>query len=130
MSSLLTDLVVEPDTRVSLADIDPASGDFDLQEIGLPNVPPLVESSEPPRLPDFHEKFIVKPGTKINLGEIDPGYHSRYESREAALPEAQFLLWKLDQLQYLLHAEKKHSLLIVVQGLDACGKDGVIRHIL
>jgi PPK2 family polyphosphate:nucleotide phosphotransferase len=29
-----------------------------------------------------------------------------------------------------MYAEKKHSLLIVLQGLDACGKDGVIRHIL
>ena len=29
-----------------------------------------------------------------------------------------------------MYAEKKHSLLIVLQGLDACGKDGVIRHLL
>jgi PPK2 family polyphosphate:nucleotide phosphotransferase len=130
MSSLLTNLVVEPETRVNLADIDPGSGDFDLQEIGLPIIQPLGERGDPPRLADFPEKFIVKPGTKINLGEIDPGYHYRFESREAALPETRFLLWKLDQLQYLMHAEKKHSLLIVVQGLDACGKDGLIRHVL
>jgi PPK2 family polyphosphate:nucleotide phosphotransferase len=36
----------------------------------------------------------------------------------------------MDQLQYLMYAERKHSLLIVLQGLDAGGKDGVIRHLL
>ena len=130
MFNLLTSLVVEPETRVNLAEIDPAGGDFDPQVIGLPNLKSLVEGSDPPRLPNFYEKFIVRPGTKVHLGEIDPSYHFGYETREAALPETRFLLWKLDQLQYMMYAEKKYSLLIVVQGLDACGKDGAIRHII
>src|SRR5215469_7000902 len=129
MSNLLTEFIVEPWTDVKLSDIDPAAGDFCLDEIGLPATQP-VEKNHPPRLIDFRDKFIVRHGTKVNLTEIDPGCHYGYESREAALPETRFLLWKLDQLQYLMYAEKKHSLLIVVQGLDACGKDGVIRHIL
>ena len=29
-----------------------------------------------------------------------------------------------------MYAERKHSLLVILQGLDACGKDGVIRHIV
>jgi PPK2 family polyphosphate:nucleotide phosphotransferase len=33
-------------------------------------------------------------------------------------------------MQYVMHAEKKHSLLIILQGLDAAGKDGAVRHIL
>jgi PPK2 family polyphosphate:nucleotide phosphotransferase len=130
MSNLLTKLVVEPEIKVNLADIDPARGDFDLEEIELPKLEPLAERSDPSRPVNFREKFIVKPGSKVNLGEIDPGFHYGYESRDVALPETRFFLWKLDQLQYLMYAEKKHSLLIVVQGLDACGKDGVIRHIL
>jgi PPK2 family polyphosphate:nucleotide phosphotransferase len=36
----------------------------------------------------------------------------------------------MDQLQYRMYAENKHSLLIVLQGLDAAGKDGVVRHVL
>src|SRR6202007_2633765 len=39
-------------------------------------------------------------------------------------------LHKMDQLQSLMYAERKHALLIVLQGLDACGKDGVVRYIL
>ena len=36
----------------------------------------------------------------------------------------------MDELQYLMYAEQKHSLLIILQGIDAAGKDGVIRHVL
>ena len=35
----------------------------------------------------------------------------------------------LDELQNRLYAEKKHSILVVLQGLDASGKDGVIRKV-
>ena len=36
----------------------------------------------------------------------------------------------MEELQYLMYAENRHSLLIVLQGLDAAGKDGVVRHVL
>ena len=35
----------------------------------------------------------------------------------------------MDELQYLMYAENKHSLLIALQGLAAAGKDGVVRHV-
>jgi PPK2 family polyphosphate:nucleotide phosphotransferase len=76
------------------------------------------------------QKLLVEPGTRVQLGGIDPGYHGKYESRETALPEIQSYLRQMDQLQYLMYAEKKHALLIVLQGLDAAGKDGVVRHIV
>ena len=75
-------------------------------------------------------KLIVKPGSRIKLRDIDPGYHGHHESHQQALPDIQAHIEKIDHLQYLMYAEKKHSLLIVLQGLDAGGKDGVIRHIL
>src|SRR6187399_1297382 len=40
------------------------------------------------------------------------------------------ILDKLDDLQNLLFAEGKHSVLVVIQGMDASGKDGVIRNVL
>jgi PPK2 family polyphosphate:nucleotide phosphotransferase len=39
------------------------------------------------------------------------------------------MLDELDELQNLLYAENKHSVLIVIQGLDASGKDGLIRRV-
>jgi PPK2 family polyphosphate:nucleotide phosphotransferase len=79
---------------------------------------------------NYPKKLIVKPDSKIRLKHFDPGYHGKHESRESALPEIQKNLQKMQELQYLMYAENKHSLLIVLQGLDAAGKDGVVRHVL
>jgi PPK2 family polyphosphate:nucleotide phosphotransferase len=79
---------------------------------------------------DYLKKLIVEPDSKIRLKHFEPGYHGKHESHKAALPEIQEHVQKMEKLQYLMYAEKKHSLLIVLQGLDASGKDGVVRHIL
>jgi PPK2 family polyphosphate:nucleotide phosphotransferase len=78
---------------------------------------------------NYRKKLIVKPGSKIRLKHFDPGYHGKHESRKAALPETEENRQKMDELQYLMYAENKHSLLVVLQGLDAAGKDGVVRHV-
>src|SRR5262245_2626718 len=79
---------------------------------------------------DYAKKCLVRPGIKVRLKDVDPGYHGKHKSHEHALPEIQSQLTKIDALQYLMYAEGKHALLIVLQGLDAAGKDGVIRHVL
>jgi PPK2 family polyphosphate:nucleotide phosphotransferase len=79
---------------------------------------------------NYLKKLIVKPDSKIRLKHFDPAYHGKDESRESALPEIQKHIQKMQELQYLMYAERKHSLLIVLQGLDAAGKDGVVRHVL
>src|SRR5215471_17644462 len=79
---------------------------------------------------NYLKKFIVKPGSKVRLKDFDPAYHGKHESHEQALPEIQKYIQQFEQLQYLMYAERKHSLLIVLQGLDAAGKDGVVRHVL
>jgi PPK2 family polyphosphate:nucleotide phosphotransferase len=79
---------------------------------------------------NYLKKLIVEPDSKIRLKHFDPDYHGKHESRESALPEIQKNLQKMEELQYLMYAENRHSLLIVLQGLDAAGKDGVVRHVL
>ncbi len=79
---------------------------------------------------NYLKKLVVEPGSKIRLKHLDPGYHGKHESHKSTLPEIQEYMQKMEQLQYLMYAEKKHSLLIVLQGLDAAGKDGVVRHVL
>src|SRR2546430_5161986 len=37
---------------------------------------------------------------------------------------------RLDELQYLMYAEHRRALLVVLQGIDASGKDGTIRHVM
>ena len=80
-------------------------------------------------MPNYLKKFIVEPSLKVRLKHFDPGYHGKHESHQEALPEIQKYVQKMAQLQYLMYAERKHSLLIVLQGLDAAGKDGVVRHV-
>jgi PPK2 family polyphosphate:nucleotide phosphotransferase len=79
---------------------------------------------------NLHKHLVVRPGSKTKLRDADPGYHGHHESRQEALSDIQSQVQRMDQLQYLMYAERKRSLLIVLQGLDASGKDGVIRHIL
>ena len=79
---------------------------------------------------DCRKEFIVEPGTRVKLSKVDAGYTGEHVSHTAAQPEIQKHLDKLRQLQLLLYAEKKHSLLILLQALDAAGKDGTVNHVL
>jgi PPK2 family polyphosphate:nucleotide phosphotransferase len=80
--------------------------------------------------PDLLNKFLVDPASRVVLGDIDPGYCEGCPTYERTLPKVQAHRAKIDRLQYIMHAERKHSLLIVLQGIDAGGKDGVVRHIV
>ena len=71
----------------------------------------------------------VKPGTKISLRDFEPGNTSSYDAARAK-EETDELLKELRELQYLLHAENRRSLLIVLQGMDTSGKDGTIRNVM
>ena len=130
MSNLFTKVIVEPGAKSKLRTIDANYRRFHLHEAPLPDMQPRVASKEQLRVPNLHEELVVRPGDRVKLGEIDPSYVGSYESCDTAAAVTRALVSRLDRLQYLMYAEKKHSLLIVLQGLDACGKDGVIRHIL
>jgi len=78
---------------------------------------------------DYRERFLVEPGRKVRLEKIDPSYTGKHDSHEKAAPAIQKHLARLRKLQYLLYADADQSLLVVLQALDAAGKDGVIRHI-
>jgi len=78
---------------------------------------------------DYRKRFVVKPGTKVRLGKLDPSFKDQHESQERAAPEIQKHVERMTRLQYLLYADGKQSLLVVLQALDAGGKDGVVRHV-
>src|SRR5437899_434283 len=80
--------------------------------------------------PDFYRALMVEPGSPVTLGNIDPCCCGVNWSYERAVPVTRSYTQKIDQLQYVMHAEKKRSLLIVLQGVDAGGKDGVVRHLV
>ena len=74
-------------------------------------------------------KFLVEPGTKVNLKKIDTNYNGDIKKENSKIELERFHL-KMSKLQYKLHAEKKQSLLIILQAMDAGGKDGTIRDVM
>ena len=76
------------------------------------------------------KQYLVKPGAKVKLSKIDPADTGDFiGGKEAALAEFEKLNGKLEALQELLFAEHKHKVLIVLQAMDAGGKDGTIRRV-
>ncbi|MHB8932747.1 MAG: polyphosphate kinase 2 family protein [Bellilinea sp.] len=76
------------------------------------------------------ERYLVRSDEKISLKDIDPGEIGKYKGeKDDGLERLGELNQELEQLQELLYAQHKHRVLIVLQGMDTSGKDGVIRHV-
>jgi PPK2 family polyphosphate:nucleotide phosphotransferase len=78
----------------------------------------------------YSNDFRVKSGTKVNLTKIDAGYHDGIDDEDKADKELEKYTARLSELQAMMYAENKHALLIVLQALDAGGKDGTIHHVM
>lgn len=65
---------------------------------------------------------------RIQLKDIDTRAPKEFDKEETK-KEIEEMLEKLNELQNLLYAESKHSLLVIIQGMDASGKDGTIRNV-
>ena len=75
-------------------------------------------------------KYRIKAGSKVALKEQDPDDRSASAgSREEDQKRLEELSRRLNQLQELLYAERKHGMLVVLQGMDTAGKDGTIRQV-
>lgn len=70
-----------------------------------------------------------KPGERFDLAEIDPRSTPGIRGKVAAEQDRTRLIERLTLLQQRLYAGGEHALLVVLQGMDASGKDGVIRHV-
>ncbi|MEM9478849.1 MAG: PPK2 family polyphosphate kinase [Verrucomicrobiota bacterium] len=72
---------------------------------------------------------LVSPDEDIRLKDFDPGSSGKYEDKQDAIKDLEDLREDIRHLCALLRAEEKHKVLIVLQGLDAAGKDGTVRHV-
>jgi PPK2 family polyphosphate:nucleotide phosphotransferase len=73
---------------------------------------------------------VIRPKAfaKVKLAKFDPDYAGNLE-KEATKAETEKLKARLDDLQEILYAQNKYSLLIVLQAMDGGGKDSTIDHI-
>lgn len=76
------------------------------------------------------KRYRIKPGSQVDLGRYDPGDASEAPGGKLETEKVfTELNQKLEILQERLWAEHKHKVLVVLQGLDTSGKDGVIRKV-
>jgi PPK2 family polyphosphate:nucleotide phosphotransferase len=76
-----------------------------------------------------HSPFRVEPGKKVDLSNWPTDEIRPFRDKEEAKPTIKKNLKKLIALQELLYASASHSVLIVLQAMDAGGKDGAIEHV-
>jgi PPK2 family polyphosphate:nucleotide phosphotransferase len=74
-------------------------------------------------------RLMVKPGSIVRLGALDPDETFGHR-KETALAKVAADLERLTSVQDRLWAEHRRRVLIVLQGIDASGKDGTIRHVM
>lgn len=75
------------------------------------------------------DRIRIAPGTKPRLATRDASDDLGLKDKETAYARLDELHARLGRLQERLYAEGRHSVLLVLQGLDASGKDGVIRKV-
>jgi PPK2 family polyphosphate:nucleotide phosphotransferase len=87
------------------------------------------------------ENFKVSVNQKVDLKDYDPGWvpkwaavkgdkESKKEVKQQVLSKLEENTQKLKELQELFWANNTYSMLIILQGMDAAGKDGVINHVM
>lgn len=76
------------------------------------------------------KRFLVKPGEKAHLSRRDPDDTAGLRSKSEYETILQKNLQRLFDLQTLLAACDQYAVLVVLQGMDAGGKDGTIRHVM
>ncbi len=77
------------------------------------------------------EKYVVKPGSNVDLGKLDPGDKSLFDDggKEDSWSSFDELQDELQHLQKLVYAQNKHRILVVIQAMDTGGKDGCVKHV-
>ena len=79
---------------------------------------------------DLLRELRVAPGEPARLGERNPEARLGAEDKQHGLARLGQLVERLSVLHNRLYAESKHALLLVLQGMDTAGKDGVTRAVL
>jgi PPK2 family polyphosphate:nucleotide phosphotransferase len=87
-----------------------------------------MHDPEAPRLADF-ARYRVEPDARFSLADHDAG-DTAGTTKEEIEREYNGLGEQIAGLQEKLFAEEKRSLLVVLQGIDAAGKDGSVKHVL
>jgi PPK2 family polyphosphate:nucleotide phosphotransferase len=85
----------------------------------------------PSKIDKLYDMLLVPPGKKISLKkDYDPGYTGDLVKKKEAKELLAEGIQRLAEYQNMLYAQNNYALLIVLQAMDAAGKDGVIKHVM
>src|SRR4051812_35440768 len=77
------------------------------------------------------DEFRVAPGAGVELGsDFDPGFKPGWLAKSEGGEYVQLGVELLAEYQQRLAAQDTYGLLVVLQGIDAAGKDGIVRHVM
>src|SRR6476620_522109 len=83
------------------------------------------------RIAGFIEPFRVNPGSSVKLSkDFDPAFKAGVEKKADGEELLNGGIELLSEYQARLAAQDTHGVLVVLQALDAAGKDGTIRHVM
>jgi polyphosphate kinase 2 (PPK2 family) len=83
------------------------------------------------RLAEFTAPFRVKPGSKVVLSrDFDPAFKAGLKKKKEGVELLEQGVALLSEYQARLAAQDTWGVLVVLQALDAAGKDGTIRHVM
>jgi PPK2 family polyphosphate:nucleotide phosphotransferase len=76
------------------------------------------------------KKFIAKPGRQVRLKDFNPAYTAKINDRRVAENLLRKGVQDLSRYQEMLFAQDTYALLIILQAMDAAGKDSTIEHVM
>src|ERR1700733_11977587 len=83
------------------------------------------------RAMEFIEAFRVKPGSKVRLGkDFDPSFKAGVKKKKEGVALLADGVRLLCEYQARLAAQDTWGVLVVLQALDAAGKDGPVAHVI
>ena len=86
---------------------------------------------EAKRISRFIEPFRVSPGSSVNLAkDFDPAFEAGIKAKKDGVALLNEGIELLADYQARLAAQDTYGVLVVLQALDAAGKDGTIRHVM
>ncbi len=79
---------------------------------------------------EYGKLLRVPPGKKISLKDYDPAYKGDFVQKSEADEALKEGVEQLARYQDMLYAQDQYAILIILQAMDAAGKDGIIKHVM
>jgi len=76
------------------------------------------------------KKFFVEPESKLKLAKISSDSGDELSGKAQGVEALEADIQSLQEAQERLYASNRRALLVILQGMDTAGKDGIIRHVL